>query len=80
MTVTKTIAEDWRYSELRLNLREQALHILLRKYGSHMDDKGAPLVSMKGIYECAHDWVSQGNVSCSGLVKYYEAYYKNEPV
>ena len=25
--------------------------------------------------ECAHDWVSQGNVNCNGIAKYYEAYY-----
>ena len=74
MTVTKT---DWRYSTERLNLRENALHILLRKYGSHMQANGTPEHSPRKIYECAHDWVSAGNVNCNGLVKYYEAYYKD---
>ena len=72
MTATTT---DWRYSTERLNLRENALHILLRKYGSHLTVTGAPEHSPKKIYECAHDWVSAGHVNCNGLVKYYEAYY-----
>ena len=34
-----------------------------------------PKYSNQSIYECAHDWVSQGNATTSGIVKYYEAYY-----
>jgi len=27
------------------------------------------------LFECAHDWVSQGNVNTNGIIKYFEAYY-----
>ena len=68
------MTEDWRYSEQRLQAREQALKVLLAKFG-HQTQGGAPVHSQKSIYECAHDWVSQGNISTSGIVKYYQAYY-----
>ena len=67
--------EDWRYSEEKLKLRENALKILLSKYGSELDSTRKSKYTNRSIYECAHDWVSQGNVNCNGLVKYYEAYY-----
>ena len=66
--------EDWRYSEQKLALREQALRVLLSKYGGQMEGT-VPKYSSQSIYECAHDWISQGNTSTSGIVKYYEAYY-----
>ena len=68
------MTEDWRYSEQRLQAREQALKVLLAKFG-HQTQGGAPVHSQKSIYECAHDWVSQGNISTGGIVKYYQAYY-----
>jgi hypothetical protein len=67
--------EDWRYSEERMDLRERAYNLLLTRFGSQLDANGEPLYSMQSITECSHDWVSQGNVSTSGLVKYYQAYY-----
>jgi hypothetical protein len=66
--------EDWRYSDDRMKLREEILKILLKKFGHQLKD-GAPKHSSQSIYECAHDWVSQGNVNTNGIVKYYEAYY-----
>ena len=51
------------YSEEKMSLRRETLSILLKKF----DDN-------KSIYECADDWVSK-QVTTSGLVKYYEAYY-----
>ena len=69
------MSEDWRYSEEKLKLRENALKILLSKYGSDLDSTRKSKYTNRSIYECAHDWVSQGNVNCNGLVKYYEAYY-----
>ena len=68
------MTEDWRYSEQKLALREQALKVLLSKYGGQMEGT-IPKYSSQSIYECAHDWISQGNTSTSGIVKYYEAYY-----
>jgi len=67
--------EDWRYSEERMELRERAYNLLLTRFGSQLDANGEPVYSMQSITECSHDWVSQGNVSTSGLVKYYQAYY-----
>lgn len=66
--------EDWRYSDERLEVRNQCLKVLLSKFGGPMEGC-QPKYSSKSIYECAHDWVSQGNVSTAGIVKYYEAYY-----
>jgi len=67
--------EDWRYSDERMKLREDALLLLLRRFGNELQENGEPVYSNKSMYECAHDWVSQGNVSTSGIVKYYQAYY-----
>jgi len=66
---------DWRYNEDKLKVREQALTILLKKYGSELNSTRESKYKSQPIYECAHDWVSQGNVNCNGIVKYYEAYY-----
>jgi len=69
------MTEDWRYSDDRMKLREQALNLLLTRFGNMLQENGEPVYSNQSIYECAHDWVSQGNVGTSGLVKYYKAYY-----
>ena len=71
------MSEDWRYSEERMKVREQVLKILLKKFGGQMD-RVVPKYSTQSIYECAHDWVSQGNIHASGVVKYFEAYYVNK--
>ncbi len=67
---------DWRYSDRKLETRQNAYSILIKKFASQLDKNGQPIYSMKSITECAHDWVSQGNVRCDGIIKYYEAYYK----
>ena len=51
------------YSKEKMSLRRETLSILLKRF----DDN-------RSIYECADDWVSK-QVTTSGLVKYYEAYY-----
>jgi S-adenosylmethionine:diacylglycerol 3-amino-3-carboxypropyl transferase len=66
--------DDWRYSNEKLKVRDQALKILLSKFGHQMEGV-LPKYSNQSIYECAHDWVSQGNMHTAGIVKYYEAYY-----
>ena len=68
------MTEDWRYSEQKLALREQALNVLLAKYGGQMEGI-LPKYTTQSMYECAHDWVSQGNVSTAGIISYYKAYY-----
>jgi len=67
--------EDWRYSDKKLKLRQQALLILLKKYGGELDTTRKSKYAGQSIYECAHDWVSQGNTNCNGITKYYEVYY-----
>ena len=71
----KETVSDWRYSEEKLKVRQQALFILNNKYGKELDRSRKSKYTSKSIYECAHDWVSQGNVNCNGITKYYEAYY-----
>ncbi len=56
-------AELENYSKEKMSLRRETLSILLKRF----DDN-------RSIYECADDWVSK-QVTTSGLVKYYEAYY-----
>jgi len=65
---------DWRYSEERLKLRAECLKILMKKFGHQMDGV-VPRYPTQSIYECAHDWVSQGHNITSGIVAYYQAYY-----
>ena len=67
--------EDWRYSEDRMEIRQKVYAVLLKQFGSQLDENGEPVYTMQSIAECAHDWVSQGNINASGIVKYYQAYY-----
>ena len=53
-------------TEQQLKLREETLGILLKNFGSSNNNIG--------IYECADDWCSK-QVTTSGLVSYYKAYY-----
>ena len=66
--------DDWRYSDYKMKVREQGLQVLLSKFGGEMEGT-TPKYSSQSIYECVHDWVSQGNMNTAGIVKYYEAYY-----
>ena len=66
---------DWRYTDDRMVLRNNTLNILLKKFGHQLSSEGTPKYTNESIYECVHDWVSQGNLSTYGIVKYYEAYY-----
>ena len=63
---------DWLYEEDRLALREKVLTLLLKRFGSDTIPN-----NNKAIYECAHDWVSQGNPTTNGIIAYYKAYYDN---
>jgi len=67
-------SNDWRYSPEKMKLREKVLKILLAKFGGRMDGV-VPKSSSQSIFECAHDWISQGHKTHFGIVKYYEAYY-----
>ena len=44
--------DDWRYSDQKMIVREQALKILLAKFGGEMDGV-VPKYSSQSIYECA---------------------------
>ena len=67
--------EDWRYSDQKMKLRQEVYKILLKRFGSDLDKEGKPMYNMKSITECAHDWVSQGNMRSDGIVAYFKAYY-----
>lgn len=69
------VNEDWRYEENRMKLRQQVYILLLKRFGDQLDENGEPVYTMQSITECAHDWVSQGNVRADGIVAYYKAYY-----
>ena len=71
----KHLTTDWLYSPERMALKEQCLSVLMRKYGSDLNEDGSPKFSTQSIYECAHDWVSQGNAKVDGIVAFYNAYY-----
>ena len=58
-------------TEEDLILRQQALSILINKFGDCNTNRN------KSIYECADDWCKKFKTT-SGLVKYYETYY-NKP-
>ena len=66
--------DDWRYSDQKMKVREQALKVLMTKFGHQMNGD-VPKYSNQSIYECAQEWVAQGNMNTAGIVKYYEAYY-----
>ncbi len=65
---------DWRYSDDKLKLREECLKILLTKFGRQMEGT-IPKYHSQSIYNCAHDWVSQGHKISNGVVAYYKTYY-----
>ncbi len=54
-------------TEAELDLRQQVLIILFKNFGTGD-------YSNQSIYECADDWCSK-QVTTSGLVNYYKAYY-----
>ena len=70
------MTEDWLYNDERLMHRSQCLYILLTKFGSALTENGEPLHSTQSMYECAHDWVSQGNPRPDGILEYYENHYR----
>ena len=74
--MTTAIQTDWRYSDERMEIREQVLKVLLSKFG-HQLENGVPKYSSQSIYECAHDWVSQGNVNSDDVIECYLEYYAN---
>ena len=71
------MTEDWRYNEERMKLRQEVLSILLKRYGGELDNTRKSKYTNQSIYQCAHDWVSQGHKISSGVVKYYEAYFQS---
>ena len=69
---------NWLYSKERMEFREQCLSKLLQNFGSQLTENGEPLHSTKSIYACAHDWVSQGNPTATGITDYYLTNYFNQ--
>jgi len=67
--------DDWLYGPARLSLREQSLLFLLTQLGGGLADDGTPLHSNEQLYAAAHDWVSHGNPTTDGILKFYYEYY-----
>lgn len=76
--MTMDIQTDWRYSDQKMKLRQECIKILLIKFGSELNEDGSSKYTNRSIYECAHDWVSQGNMISHGIIKYYEVYYASQ--
>ena len=53
-------------TEENLKVRERALLILLKEFGSEKNNRA--------IYACAEEWCKK-QVTTNGLVSYYKAYY-----
>ena len=60
------------YSDHKLNLRQQCLSILLKKYEVTTESK----YSLRDIYECAEEWTLKFNVS-NGIIDYFKTYFSN---
>ena len=67
--------EDWLYGQARLDLREQSLLMLLKNFGDALATDGSPLHSNEQLYAAAHDWVSHGNPTTDGILKFYMEHY-----
>ena len=52
-----------RYSDDRMSVRAQSLNVLLKKYGSQLDNSRKSKYTNQSIYQCAHDWISMGNMN-----------------
>jgi hypothetical protein len=66
-----------RYSNDRMSVRAQSLSVLLKNYGSQLDTSRKSKYTNQSIYQCAHDWISMGNMNTNGIVKYYEVHYSS---
>ena len=67
--------EDWLYGSARLDLCEQSLLMLLKHLGGDLASDGTPLHSTERLYAAAHGWVSRGNPTTDGILKFYYEYY-----
>ena len=72
------MTDDWRYTDERLAIRGEALSILLKCYGCDLNSSRLSKYKSQAIYECAHDWVSQGNNDCDGILDYFKNNYYAE--
>ena len=71
------MTEDWLYNDERLFFRSQCLYLLLAEFGRELNKDGTSLHSSRALYECAHDWVSQGHPTTNGILDYYVSNYTN---
>jgi len=74
MTEQDWISEEYKFTDTQMRVRQQSLSVLFINF-AELNSQGESKHSTKSIYECANEWVSQGNVNTNGIVKYYEAYY-----
>jgi hypothetical protein len=69
--MTMAMQTDWRYSDERMLLRQEAF-LKLKKYFK--------LRYVQCLYEFCHDWVSQGNQNTIGIEKEFLLYVKSQGV
>lgn len=63
------MTNDWLYSPERMKLRANALLELHYFFGGCRIEEER--FTTGDIYACAHDWVSQGNQTTAGIIKYF---------
>ena len=70
---------SWIYSEERMTLRAEVIGMLFKKYGGEQIQEA--VYSTEDIYNCAHDWVSHGNQTTTGVLDYFnKRFIENGPV
>ena len=70
-----TSSDCGRYEPSRMLLRQEALKILLNQFGGQTQENGMPKYQNYVLYECADRWVSQGNLNCDGIIKFFLSYF-----
>ena len=66
--------DDWRYSDQKMKVREQALKVLLSKFGGQMEGV-RPKYSVNQSMSVLKTGCLKATCTLAGIVKYYEAYY-----
>ena len=65
----------YKYSPHQMLLRQEALKILLGQFGSKNNENGLPKYQSHISYECAEQWVADGNLNCDGIIKHFLSIY-----
>jgi hypothetical protein len=61
----------WLHNDERLELRAKCLLVIMKEFGSSLNDNGEPEHGARELYSACHDYVSHGNTEPEGVVKFY---------